>query len=150
MSPNRRLNAKLVAAGLGVHERAVWSRLASDQRTGTEQGSDQQFRLSATDRAAYADFRGNVTAVRRARTAVLAGRITAAGPVSLTSSCPGGRRRPGGFKVVQDWDALHDRRRAARAAAQLGQVSPGLEFGDSSIPASADSRVCPVGGLLVA
>ena len=44
MSPNRRLNAKLVAAGLGVHERAVWSRLASDQRTGTEQGSDQQFR----------------------------------------------------------------------------------------------------------
>ncbi|MFI7221450.1 Mu transposase C-terminal domain-containing protein [Micromonospora maritima] len=65
---------RLVAGGLGVSERAVWLRLAGDVPA-----VEQRFRLSATDRAAYTDFRGNVTAVHRARTAVLAGRSTAAG-----------------------------------------------------------------------
>jgi putative transposase len=61
---------RLVADGLGVSERAVWLRLAAAEDDSVETG----FRLSETDRAAYIDFRGNVTAVHRARTAVLAGR----------------------------------------------------------------------------
>lgn len=65
---------RLVAAGLGVSERAVWLRLAGDAPA-----AEHGFQLSPTDRAAFTDFRGNVTAVHRARTAVLAGRRTAAG-----------------------------------------------------------------------
>ncbi|MEV4123154.1 Mu transposase C-terminal domain-containing protein [Micromonospora sp. NPDC049645] len=64
---------RLVAAGLSVTERAVWLRLAAVERS-----DETRFRLSDTDRAAYVDFRGNVAAVHRARTAVLAGRTTAA------------------------------------------------------------------------
>ena len=65
---------RLVADGLGVSERAVWLRLAA-----TEDLVEKGFRLSDTDRAAYIDFRGNVAAVHRARTAVLAGRNSVAG-----------------------------------------------------------------------
>jgi putative transposase len=71
---------RLVAGGLGVTERAVWLRLAANDRAaagGAVVG--ERFRLSDTDRAAYVDFRGNVAAVHRARAAVLAGRATVAG-----------------------------------------------------------------------
>lgn len=66
---------RLVAAGLGVTERAVWLRLAAAE----PDGAPARFRPSDTDRAAFADFRGNVAAVHRARAAVLAGRTSVAG-----------------------------------------------------------------------
>jgi hypothetical protein len=39
-----------------------------------------------------------------------------------------------GFDVVQDEDGLHDRGRAARATAQLGEDLPGFEGGDRAAP----------------
>lgn len=65
---------RLAAAGLGVTERTVWRRLATPTPP-----VQARFRLAPTDRDAFVDFRGNVRAVHRARTAVLAGETTVAG-----------------------------------------------------------------------
>ncbi|MEV6348373.1 Mu transposase C-terminal domain-containing protein [Actinoplanes sp. NPDC051851] len=88
---------RLAADGLGVTERTVWRRLAAPASQ-----ARSRFQLSQTDRDAFVDFRGNVKAVHRARTAALAGLTTVAGvpiddefvqgwsgsaPVSLRTLC---------------------------------------------------------------
>lgn len=55
-----------------------------------------------------------------------------------------------GFDVVQDEKGLHDRGRAARAAAQLDQDLPGPERGGRSFALGTDSRVRPVDRVLPA
>ena len=55
-----------------------------------------------------------------------------------------------GFDVVQNEAGLHDRGRATRAAAQLGQDFPGFEGGDRAFAAGPDLRVGPVDRLLPA
>lgn len=62
-----------VASALGVSERTVWRRLGSPPRP------RPQFRLSQSDIAAFTDFSGNVSAVHRARAAVIAGQASADG-----------------------------------------------------------------------
>ncbi|RJL23166.1 Mu transposase C-terminal domain-containing protein [Bailinhaonella thermotolerans] len=71
-------HVRLAADGLGITERTVWRWLATPGQDRAPQGR-QPYRLSETDREAYAYFRGNVTAVHRARAAAVGGRATAAG-----------------------------------------------------------------------
>ncbi|MEU6206097.1 Mu transposase C-terminal domain-containing protein [Micromonospora musae] len=74
---------RTVATGLGASERSVWRRL----RDGPP-AKRSVFELSATDIAAFADYRGNVAALHRARAAAIAGRTSIAGvpiPAELLS-----------------------------------------------------------------
>ncbi|AGL15144.1 Mu transposase C-terminal domain-containing protein [Actinoplanes sp. N902-109] len=70
-------HVRLAAAGHGVDERTVrrWLQRGDQQRA----VRPEWHQLSDTDREAYAYFRGNVTALARARAAVLAGETRAAG-----------------------------------------------------------------------
>lgn len=65
-------HARLAAAGLGVSERTVRRWLGSATGERGDRPGLAVYRLSEADRAAYAHFRGNVSAVHRARAAVLA------------------------------------------------------------------------------
>lgn len=74
-------HVRLVAGGLGVGERAVWRWL---ERVGQgvvrpDRPGPDSYRLTDTDREAFAYFTGNIAAVARAREAVVSGRVTAAG-----------------------------------------------------------------------
>lgn len=70
-------HVRLAAAGNGVDERTVRRWLA---RTDQDRPARPElYRLSETDREAYAFFRGNVAAIERARAAILAGRPASAG-----------------------------------------------------------------------
>jgi putative transposase len=80
---------RTIAAGLGVSERSVWRRLRDGPPV-----KRPVFELSATDIAAFADFRGNIAALHRARSAAIGGRTTVAGvPISaeLLSGWAGAR-----------------------------------------------------------
>ncbi|MFI7072829.1 Mu transposase C-terminal domain-containing protein [Micromonospora sediminicola] len=80
---------RTVPAGLAVSERSVWRRLRDGPPS-----KRPVFELSETDIAAFADFRGNIAAVHRARCAAIAGRTIAAGvPISpdLLSGWTGAR-----------------------------------------------------------
>lgn len=68
-------HVRLAAGALGVTERTVWRWLSRP----AERQPRPSFALSATDREAYAFYRGNVAAIVRARTAVLSGDGTTAG-----------------------------------------------------------------------
>lgn len=70
-------HVRLAASGHGVGERTVWRWL--DRGEQTRPRRPERYELSDTDREAYAYFRGNVTAVARARDAVVAGGDRAAG-----------------------------------------------------------------------
>jgi putative transposase len=78
-------HVRLAASGLGVRERTVWRwlRLAAGQ-PGTS-AKRTAYELSEADREAYARYRGNVAAVHRARSAVLA---SPAAPVVLAAGVP--------------------------------------------------------------
>lgn len=67
----RAAHVELAAAGLGVSERTVWRWLGTATGERAERPGKAPHRLSETDRAGYAHFRGNVAAVHRARHAVL-------------------------------------------------------------------------------
>jgi putative transposase len=71
-------HVRLAAAGHGVDARTVrrWLQLGDQQQRAAR---PEWHRLSDTDREAYAYFRGNVAALVRARTAVVAGESRAAG-----------------------------------------------------------------------
>lgn len=73
-------HVRLAAEGCGVSLATVrrWLREHEADRDRGRAGPDP-FRLSETDREAFAYFRGNVAAVDRARAAVVAGERTAAG-----------------------------------------------------------------------
>ena len=71
-------HVRLAAAGHGVGERTVWRWLARGEAQGRP-ARPERHELTDTDREAFAYFRGNVTAVGRARTAVVAGDERAAG-----------------------------------------------------------------------
>lgn len=71
-------HVRLAAAGHGVDERTVWRWLGRGPSQGRP-GRPERHELSDTDREAFAYFRGNVTAVARARDAVVAGADRAAG-----------------------------------------------------------------------
>jgi putative transposase len=90
-------HVRQAAAGAGVSERSVWRWLVAPPAPAT-----QGFRLSETDRAAFADFRGNVAAVHRTREAALAGRSTAAGIVISAELSKGWRgSEPVGLRTLQ-------------------------------------------------
>lgn len=72
-------HVRLAASGLGVSQRTVWRWLAGGTREQPVRLGRPGHRLTGTDREAYALFRGNVAAVHRARSAVLAGAGQAAG-----------------------------------------------------------------------
>jgi putative transposase len=78
-------HVRLAASGLGVRERTVWRwlSLAADQ-PGILAGR-VPYQLSEADREAYARYRGNVAAVHRARSAVLA---SPAAPEVLAAGVP--------------------------------------------------------------
>ncbi|MFE9827013.1 Mu transposase C-terminal domain-containing protein [Streptomyces sp. NPDC005791] len=71
-------HVRLAAEGLGVSERTVWRWLSADTRVPEHRGPEP-YVLSETDREAYALYRGNVSAVHRARQAVVDGDGTTAG-----------------------------------------------------------------------
>ncbi|WP_242911480.1 Mu transposase C-terminal domain-containing protein [Actinomadura terrae] len=70
-------HVRLAASGLGITERTVWRWLATPEQGRKPQGR-APYRLTDTDREAYAYFRGNVAAVHRARTAAVSGSGSAA------------------------------------------------------------------------
>ena len=89
---------RMAASGLGVRERTVWrwlSPAAGRPDTSTDRALCQ---LSEADREAYARYRGNVAAVHRARSAVLASPgapvVLAAGVPVPASLCAGWRGAP--------------------------------------------------------
>ncbi|MES0838372.1 Mu transposase C-terminal domain-containing protein [Nocardiopsis tropica] len=65
-------HVRLAAAGCGVSERTVW-RWIGPQAPPADGRSRPGYRLSGADRAAFAFYRGNATAVHRARRAVVEG-----------------------------------------------------------------------------
>ncbi|MEU4332544.1 transposase family protein [Nonomuraea dietziae] len=65
-------HVRLVAQGLGVSERTVWRALEEGHAELRPPGPSA-YVLSATDREAFAYFRGNIAAVHRARVAVVNG-----------------------------------------------------------------------------
>ncbi|MET9694940.1 Mu transposase C-terminal domain-containing protein [Streptomyces sp. NPDC006514] len=71
-------HVRLAAEGLGVSERTVWRWLSAPARVPEHRGPEP-YALSETDREAYALYRGNVSAVHRARQAVVDGDGTTAG-----------------------------------------------------------------------
>ena len=71
-------HVRLAAAGHGVGERTVWRWLARGDAQ-ARPARPGRHELSDTDQEAFAYFRGNVTAVARARAAVAAGGDRAAG-----------------------------------------------------------------------
>lgn len=71
-------HVELVADSLSVTPRTVWRWLAG-QGTGPARPLRDRFRLSGADREAYAYYRGNVSAIARAREAVLDGTMATAG-----------------------------------------------------------------------
>jgi putative transposase len=70
-------HVRLAASGHGVDERTVRRWLARTEQARPTR--PELYRLTETDRAAYAYYRGNVAAIERARAAVLAGQAAAAG-----------------------------------------------------------------------
>jgi len=91
-------HVRLAASGLGVAERSVWRWLGpAADRPGTS-AERAPYRLSEADREAYARYRGNVAAVHRARSAVLADpgapTVLAAGVPVPASLCEGWRGAP--------------------------------------------------------
>jgi putative transposase len=78
-------HVRLVASGLGVKKRTVWRWLSlAISQPGTPDRR-VRYQLSEADREAYARYRGNVAAVHRARSAVLA---SPAAPVVLAAGVP--------------------------------------------------------------
>lgn len=65
-------HVRLTAAGCGVSERTVW-RWIDSHAPESDGRSRPGYRLTDTDRAAYAFYRGNAAAVHRARRAALRG-----------------------------------------------------------------------------
>lgn len=63
-------HVRMAASGLNVTERTVWRWLGSPE---DQDRGERLYRLSETDREAYAHYRGNITAVHRARAAVVSG-----------------------------------------------------------------------------
>lgn len=61
-------HVRLAADGLGVVERTVWRWLGPEPEP-----ASARYELTAADREAFAYYRGNIAAVARARTAVVAG-----------------------------------------------------------------------------
>lgn len=76
-------HVRLAAQGLGLSERSMWRHLR-DSHDEREEGRTA-YRLSDTDREAFAHFRGNVAAVHRARQAVVGGSTVASGVPSRHS-----------------------------------------------------------------
>ncbi|MDR7304495.1 DDE-type integrase/transposase/recombinase [Haloactinomyces albus] len=71
-------HVRTAAQAVGVSARTVQRWLQAGPRPDTGV-SPRRYVLSASDRAAFEDFRGNVSAVHRARQAAVAGHTTAAG-----------------------------------------------------------------------
>lgn len=91
---------RLAATGHGVDERTVRRWLArADQARASR---PEWYRLEQVDREAYAYFRGNVTAMARARAAVLAGQTEAAGvPVPEFLVAGWAQARPVALRTLQ-------------------------------------------------
>lgn len=93
-------HVRLAAAGHGVDERTVRRWLARADQTRPPRPEWHQ--LEPADREAYAYFRGNVTAVARARAAVLAGQSAAAGvPVPAFLVSGWAQARPVALRTLQ-------------------------------------------------
>ncbi|GGM89937.1 hypothetical protein GCM10007977_110010 [Dactylosporangium sucinum] len=121
-------HVRLAAQGDGVSERTVWRWLddaaprVAPRRTGPE-----PYALSATDREAIADYRGNIAAVGRARAAVVAGD----GSGFLTASRSSTWLRP---RPVS--------RARLRGCGPVGQAQPEREVGVCGEPVVADIWPC--------
>ena len=93
-------HVRLAAKGLGVDERTVWRWLARDGQDRPQR--PELYQLSQADREAYAHFRGSVTAVARARSAVVSGRTQAAGvPVPDLLVTGWAQARPVALRTLQ-------------------------------------------------
>jgi putative transposase len=118
---------RLAAAGHGVDERTVRRWLArSDQCRPTR---PEWYQLSPADREAYAYFRGNVTAVARARAAVLAGQAEAAGvPVPEFLVAGWAQARPVALRTLQRAFAeqMTPAERAYWASGEAGRRAAGV------------------------
>ncbi|GGO57811.1 hypothetical protein GCM10012286_75490 [Streptomyces lasiicapitis] len=87
-------HVQLVASGLDITARTVWRWLAAGTDKPAERQARPSYTLTDTDREAYAFYRGNVSAVHRARAAVLDGDGTTAGapvPAFLATGWAGAR-----------------------------------------------------------
>jgi putative transposase len=60
---------RAAAAALAVSERTVWRWIAGDEPARTGQRRRARYEITETDRDGYADWRGNIAALRRARLA---------------------------------------------------------------------------------
>jgi putative transposase len=91
-------HVRLAATGLGVRERTVWRWLSLAASQPGAPAGRVPYQLSEADREAYARYRGNVAAVHRARSAVLASQgetaVLAAGVPVPASLCEGWRGAP--------------------------------------------------------
>jgi putative transposase len=120
-------HVRLAGAGHGVDERTVRRWLArADQRRPTR---PEWYQLAQPDREAYAYFLGNVTAVARAREAVLAGRTDAAGvPVPQFLVAGWANERPVALRTLQRAFAeqMTPAERAYRASGEAGRRAAGV------------------------
>ncbi|MDE3721400.1 DDE-type integrase/transposase/recombinase [Nocardiopsis sp. N85] len=86
-------HVRLIAEGCGVSERTVWRWIDPDAPV-VDGRERLGYRLTDTDRSAYAFYRGNATAVHRARSSITGGAAAPAGvpvPDSLTQGWQGAR-----------------------------------------------------------
>jgi putative transposase len=120
-------HVRLAAAGHGVDERTVWRWLGRDEQS--RPSRPEWYQLTPADREAYAHFRGNVTAVARAREAVLAGRADAAGvPVPEFLVAGWAQARPVALRTLQRAFAeqLTPAERAYWASGEAGRRAAGV------------------------
>jgi putative transposase len=65
----RSADVQAAAAALAVSERTVWRWIAGDEPARTERRPRARYEITEADRDGYADRRGNIAALRRARLA---------------------------------------------------------------------------------
>ncbi len=95
-------HVRLAAGGLRVTARTVRRWLEPDAGEAPRPPGSAGYQLTETDREAYAYFRGNVAALERARTAVLAGGALAAGvPVPEFLVAGWAQADPVGLRTLQ-------------------------------------------------
>ncbi|MGV9383512.1 hypothetical protein ACWDRB_47400 [Nonomuraea sp. NPDC003707] len=115
-------HVRLAASGLGVDERTVWRWISQDgPGARAARPGKQPYQLSETDREAFAYYRGNISAVHRARTAAVAGDGLAAGvPVPDFLRRGWAQARPLALRTMQEAFA-RELRPAERAAWRDGE-----------------------------
>jgi putative transposase len=130
------VHIRLVADGLGVSARTVRRWIEPGAPETPRRPGAAPYELSETDREAFAYFRGNIAAVHRARSAVLAGLPTAAGLPVPDFLCEGWREA----KPVSDTTLERAFNTGMTPAQRAGTSYPQHASGTSGVPRGSRKR----------